>query len=90
MQPATVAVSVKPGAKAAAITFNHGMVEIRVKEPAREGRANTACAKLLAKTLGVPPSTVRLVRGAQSRVKIFALTTLGPADLTARLARVRP
>ncbi len=90
MQRTTIAVNVKPGAKAAAIAFSHGTIEVRVKEPARDGKANAACRKALAHALGVAPSTVELIRGAQSRIKIFALGSLDPAELAARLARLRP
>lgn len=90
MQYATIAVNAKPGAKVAAIAFSHGVVEVWMKEPAREGKANEACRKALARALGVAPSTVKLVRGAQSRTKVFELATLGPAELGVRLARLRP
>ncbi|GEM_PF-6769569 len=66
------------------------MVEVRVKEPAREGKATEACRKALARALGVPVASVKLVRGARVAVKVFALATLDPAELAARLARLRP
>jgi uncharacterized protein len=86
----TLAVTVKPNAKAALVSFEHGTVSVRVKEPAREGRANEACRRALAKALGVAPTTLKLLRGERSRVKIFALLTLTPAEVSQRLARLRP
>jgi uncharacterized protein len=88
MQRTTLEVTVKPNAKAALVSFEHGTVTVRVKEPAQEGKANEACRKALAKALGVAPSTLTLLRGARSRVKIFALLTLAPADVSLRLARL--
>jgi uncharacterized protein len=90
MQHATIAVHVKPGSKAASVGARHGMVEIRLKEHAREGKANEACRRALARALGVPPSALELVRGAQARIKIFRCSTLDPAQLSARLVRLRP
>lgn len=44
-----------------------------MRERALEGAANEACVRALAQTLGVAPSNVRLVRGAQSREKLFEI-----------------
>ena len=48
-----------------------GLLTIYTKAPAIEGRANVAAVKLLAKHFGVAPSTVKLVRGAASKHKVF-------------------
>lgn len=48
-----------------------GSLTIYTKAPAIEGRANAAAVKLLAKHFGVAPSTVKLVRGAASKHKVF-------------------
>jgi uncharacterized protein len=90
MQQTTLAVTVRPGASATLVFLDDGIVTVRVKEPAREGKANEACRRALAKALGVAPSTVKLLRGAKSRVKMFALLTLSAEGLHQRLARLRP
>jgi uncharacterized protein YggU (UPF0235/DUF167 family) len=81
---------VKANAKSASVSMQRGQVQVRVKAPAIEGKANEACRKALAKALGLAPSTIRLIRGAHSRVKIFALTDLTAAELAVKLARLRP
>ena len=48
-------------------------MEIYVKAPAVEGRANEAARKVLAKYYGVAPSYVTLVRGATSKFKVFEI-----------------
>jgi uncharacterized protein len=48
-----------------------GELTIYVREPAVEGKANEAVAKLLAKHLHVPRSRVELIAGATARVKRF-------------------
>jgi uncharacterized protein (TIGR00251 family) len=45
------------------------LLRVRVQAAAREGEANEALARLMAKTVGVPPGAVRLVAGHASRVK---------------------
>jgi uncharacterized protein YggU (UPF0235/DUF167 family) len=89
MQQTTLAVTVKPGASATHVSLADGVVSVRVKEPAREGKANEACRKALANALGVAPSTVKLLRGTKSRLKVFILLTLTLVDLRQRLDRLR-
>ncbi|MEX2054291.1 MAG: DUF167 domain-containing protein [Candidatus Colwellbacteria bacterium] len=47
--------------------------KIWVKEPAKEGKANIAVIKLLAKHLDMAPSRIELVSGHTSRDKVFKL-----------------
>ncbi len=46
---------------------------IEVRAEAREGRANAAVTALLAHHLNVPPSALRLIKGAHNPSKIFEL-----------------
>jgi uncharacterized protein YggU (UPF0235/DUF167 family) len=45
------------------------VLAVKVRAQPVEGEANAALERLLAKTLGVPRSAVRVVRGGQSRLK---------------------
>lgn len=47
------------------------VLRVRVAAPPVEGKANAALQALLAKTLGLPKSQVRLVKGAGARIKTF-------------------
>ena len=86
--PTTIAVRVKPNASTTGVRVERGVVHVQVTTQAREGKANDACRRALAKALGVAPSTLSLVRGARARVKVFALASLTPAELSVRLARL--
>ena len=68
-----VAVRVKPGAKSSGIERLGETLVVRVSERAEKGKANAACARALAEHFAVPPSRVRLVRGAVSREKLFEI-----------------
>lgn len=46
-----------------------GQLVVRVSEPPVDGRANAALCRLLARELGVPPSTVSVRRGRSGRDK---------------------
>jgi len=50
------------------------------------GAANAAVARLLARALGVPPSTISIVSGLQGRAKIAEITGLARAEIQSRLA----
>lgn len=71
----TVVVTVKPGSAKGPLveTGADGALTIFVRERAIEGKATEAAARLLAGHFGVPPSRVRLVSGATSRVKRFTI-----------------
>jgi hypothetical protein len=76
----TLRVRVKPRASRDAIEgLQSGALLIRLTAPAREGAANEALARLLARALGVAPSSVRLLRGAGSRDKVLHILGVGRA-----------
>ena len=58
---------------------------VRVRSAPEDGRANEALCALLAKALDTPPSRVRLVAGAKSRLKQIAVS----GDPEALIARLR-
>ncbi|ADB53620.1 DUF167 domain-containing protein [Conexibacter woesei] len=47
-----------------------GALVVRVTAPPVDGKANAALCRLLAKALGVAPSTVTVVRGQSARDKV--------------------
>lgn len=65
------------------------MLEVRVTRPPADGEANRAVVRLLAATLGVPPTTLTLVAGARSRTKRYAIEGLTAANLAMRLSALK-
>src|SRR5439155_7161625 len=79
----TLRVHVQPGAGRTAVVGRHGTsLKVRVAAPPEGGRANDACAALLAETFGVAPSAVELVSGGSSRMKRFRLTGVDLDEFT--------
>lgn len=79
---AVVNVHVQPGAGRTAVVGRHGeALKVRVAAPPSEGRANEACAALLAETFGVKAAAVALVTGPTSRSKRFAITGIEEAEV---------
>jgi uncharacterized protein len=65
-----IQVKVKPGSRTEEIKQEGNSFIVRVKEPAREGKANQAVIKLLAKYFHLPQSQVSIVSGFASRNKV--------------------
>jgi uncharacterized protein (TIGR00251 family) len=79
-------VHVQPGSGRTAVVGRHGTaLKVRVGAPPEGGRANDACAALLAETFGA--SGVELVGGARSRSKRYRLAGLDGDDFRRRLER---
>ncbi len=69
---------------------DHGgecVLKARVRAVPEAGRANEALETLIAKWLGVPPSTVTVAHGGKSRLKQVAIT--GDAEALSRLIAQR-
>lgn len=62
------------------------VLKARVRALAEDGRANAALKKLVAKWLGVPPSSVNVAQGGKSRLKQIAVDG-DAAELSARIAK---
>ncbi|WP_227998634.1 DUF167 domain-containing protein [Nocardia australiensis] len=69
----TVRATIKPNSRKGPLveTLGDGSLQLYVRPPAVEGKANKAAIELLAEHYGVPKSAVRLVAGATSRFKRF-------------------
>ena len=66
-----IAVSVRPNSRAEEVNERpSGPLVVKVKPPAREGRANEALLRVLSRHLKVPRTALRIVRGARGRDKL--------------------
>jgi len=66
-----IQVRVKPGSKTEEFGREGDSFILKVKEPAKEGRANQAAIKLLAEHFSVPKRQVRILSGFKSRNKVI-------------------
>ena len=67
------------------VEVREGVLLVRVAAPALDGRANRALCRLLAKRLGVGPSSVTIARGQRSRDKLVQVEGVDQAALDAAL-----
>ena len=66
-----IKVKVKPNSKTEELDREGDSFILKVKEPAREGKANQAVIKLLAEHFSVPKNQVRILSGFKSRNKVI-------------------
>jgi len=69
-----IQVKVVPKAKVASVVREADMFIVRVKEPAKEGKANSAVIRLLADHFKIPQSAMTIVRGMGSRNKVIEIS----------------
>ncbi len=62
-----------------------GRLTLSVRAAPTDGEANASVIKVLAKALGVPKSSVELVRGARGREKSVRVRGLSADEVKARL-----
>lgn len=65
--------------------LSDGILRARVTAPPERGKANNALVELLAATLGVARSSIRILRGHSSRDKWIAVDELSQDELHRRL-----
>ena len=70
------------------LSDGRAVLAVRVRAVADKGAANAAVTSLLAATLGLAKSEVRLVSGASARLKTFLLSARDDADAQAIAARL--
>ncbi len=57
-----------------------GVLQVRVAAPPDEGRANAAVCMLVARALGVPKSSVRVLKGTTARLKVLAVEGMAQTE----------
>ena len=87
--PMELNIRVQPRASRNAIVMDGGRanvrITVRVTAPPENGRANDAVVALLAKRLGVPNRSVRIMRGHKSRDKRVRIESISPKAALGRL-----
>ena len=63
-----------------------GALVVKLTAPPVEGKANAALSRFLGRLLGVPPSSVAIVRGASGRDKLVRVAGTSAAWVRGRLA----
>ena len=65
--------------------YEDGTLKLRVTAPPTGGQANAGVIALLAKTLGVSKSKLKIIRGQSSRNKVVLVDTLTEREVRRRI-----
>lgn len=88
--PLRLPIRVVPGARRSEVVGRVGDVwKLRVHAAPERGRANAEVVELLARTLGVPRSSIRIVHGRSAGDKLVEVEHLSHDDVERRLAGTR-
>ncbi len=79
-------IRVTPRAADERLKLDGGAIRAWVHKPPAGDEANAAVVELVAKNLGLPKSSVALLRGAKSRHKQFAISGITQEQLDALVA----
>ena len=67
------------------VEYRDDVLRVRVTAPPEDGKANTAVIVLLAESLGIARSRVRITRGYTSRDKLVEVESMDGAEVLRRL-----
>ena len=86
-QGVTLAIRVQPRASRDEIIADRGIEQLKVRITAApvDSAANKVLIKFIAKSLGVPPRTVSLIRGDKKRSKVLLIADTNAASVLANL-----
>lgn len=91
MSVCTLKIHVQPRAsKNEVLGLSEDVLRIRVTAPPEAGRANEAMITLIAESLGVPKSRIKLFKGRASRNKSIVIEGLTQDGLCQRLGVAKP
>jgi uncharacterized protein (TIGR00251 family) len=83
---ARIDVRVTPrGGRDTIVGWREGTLAVRVAAAPVDGAANESLVRMIARRLGVPPSSVTLVAGARSRLKVVEVAGMSEADVRERI-----
>jgi len=68
-----IRVKVQPGAKEYGAKYSEGIYIIKVKKPPIEGQANEDLLSFISEKLGVNRSSVRILSGFHSKLKVIEI-----------------
>ncbi len=79
-------VKVTPNSSRNALILDHGdRLAVKLTSPPVEGKANKQLLKFIGKKLGVPPSSITVLRGHASREKVLFIPGIDEACALERL-----
>ncbi|MCX8123381.1 MAG: DUF167 domain-containing protein [Spirochaetes bacterium] len=85
MEEYFISVKVIPKSSKNSVQFEDGILRVHLNAPPVDGKANKALIQLLAHVLGVPKSSVEIIRGEKGRNKQIKIKGLNDVALKQKL-----
>ena len=82
---AFIEVTVTPKSSKSLISVENGRVRVKLQSPPVDGKANEECIRLFAKALGLPKSSIGIVRGEKGRQKLISVSGISFEEAMERL-----
>jgi uncharacterized protein (TIGR00251 family) len=73
------------GGRDTIVGWREGALAVRIAAAPVEGAANAAMLRMIARRLGLPVSSVSLVSGTRSRMKVVEIAGMTDEDVRARI-----
>ncbi|MCL1911654.1 MAG: DUF167 domain-containing protein [Leptospirales bacterium] len=84
---ALIEITVTPKSSKSLISVEDGHIRVKLHAPPIDGKANEECIRLFAKTLGLPKSSISVVKGEKGRQKLISVGGMSLAEVMERLNR---
>ena len=82
---ALIKITVTPKSSKSLINVENGHVRVKLQSPPVDGKANEECIRLFAKALGLPKSSIGIVKGEKGRQKIISVDGISSEEAMERL-----
>jgi len=86
-ETALIEITVTPKSSKSLINVESGNIRVKLRSPPVDGKANEECIRLFAKALGLPKSSICIVRGKKDRQKVISVGGISREEAIARLIR---
>lgn len=84
---ALIEITVTPKSSKSLISVESGHIRVKLHSPPVDGKANEECVRLFAKALGLPKSSISVVRGEKGRQKFISVRGISFEEAMSRLNR---
>ena len=86
-ETALIEITVTPKSSKSLINMENGNIRVKLHSPPVDGKANEECIRLFAKALGLPKSSISIVKGKKDRQKLISVGGISREEVMARLSR---
>ncbi len=80
-------ITVIPNSSKEGIFIQNGQIKVKVHAPPIEGKANESIEKLFSKTLKIPKSYIKIIKGINSKHKVLQIENITKEEFEKRILK---